>query len=56
MRSPRSFVFLAHHIDKDWKVADFVFLAEDPHETDPDHIKEIEVVRTVLVYCQQVVQ
>ena len=53
MRSPRSFVFLAHHIDKDWKVADFVFLAEDPHETDPDHIKEIEVVRTVLVYCPE---
>ena len=30
------------------KLADFVLLAEDPHETDPDHIKEIEVVRTVV--------
>jgi predicted amidohydrolase YtcJ len=30
------------------KLADFVILAEDPHEVDPDHIKEIEVVRTVV--------
>ena len=30
------------------KLADFVMLAEDPHETDPDHIKEIKVVRTVV--------
>ena len=30
------------------KLADFVVLAEDPHETDPDHIKEIKVVRTVV--------
>ena len=28
------------------KLADFVVLAEDPHEVDPDRIKEIEVVRT----------
>ena len=30
------------------KLADCVILAEDPHETDPDHIKEIKVVRTVV--------
>jgi predicted amidohydrolase YtcJ len=30
------------------KLADFVVLAEDPHEVDPDKIKHIEVVRTVL--------
>ena len=30
------------------KLADFVMLAEDPHDTDPDHIKEIKVVRTVV--------
>jgi len=30
------------------KLADYVFLAEDPHETDPDRIKEIEVLRTVV--------
>ena len=30
------------------KLADFVMLAEDPHEVDPDRIKEIEVVRTVV--------
>ncbi|MDX1577741.1 MAG: amidohydrolase [Gemmatimonadota bacterium] len=30
------------------KLADFVILAEDPHEADPDRIKGIEVVRTVL--------
>ncbi len=29
------------------KLADFAILAEDPHEADPDRIKEIEVVRTV---------
>lgn len=28
------------------KLADFVALAEDPHEVEPDRIKEIEVVRT----------
>jgi predicted amidohydrolase YtcJ len=30
------------------KLADFVVLAEDPHDVDPDRIKEIEVVRTVV--------
>ena len=30
------------------KLADFVILADDPHEIDPDHIKEIQVVRTVV--------
>ena len=30
------------------KLADFVILADDPHEVDPDHIKEIKVVRTVV--------
>jgi predicted amidohydrolase YtcJ len=30
------------------KLADFVVLAEDPHNVDPDRIKEIEVVRTVV--------
>ena len=30
------------------KLADFVVLAEDPHETDPDRIKRIDVVRTVV--------
>jgi predicted amidohydrolase YtcJ len=30
------------------KLADFVMFAEDPHDVDPDHIKEIEVVRTVV--------
>ena len=30
------------------KYADFVVLAEDPHDVDPDAIKEIEVVRTVV--------
>lgn len=30
------------------KHADFVVLAEDPHEVDPDRIKDIEVVRTVV--------
>jgi len=29
------------------KLADFVVLAEDPHEVEPDRIKEIEVLRTV---------
>lgn len=28
------------------KLADFIELAEDPHEVEPDRIKEIEVVRT----------
>ena len=30
------------------KLADFVVLAEDPHDVDPDRIKEIDVVRTVV--------
>ena len=30
------------------KFADFVILAEDPHESDPDRIKHITVVRTVI--------
>jgi len=30
------------------KLADFVVLAEDPHDVDPDRIKEIKVVRTVV--------
>ncbi len=30
------------------KLADFVMLGEDPHETDPGRIKEIPVVRTVV--------
>ena len=30
------------------KLADFVILAQDPHEVDPDKIKEIQVVRTVV--------
>ncbi|MCH7671943.1 MAG: amidohydrolase [Proteobacteria bacterium] len=30
------------------KLADFVILAEDPHEVDPDTIKNIEIVRTVV--------
>ncbi len=30
------------------KLADFVILADDPHDVDPDHIKEIEIVRTVV--------
>jgi len=30
------------------KLADFVVLAEDPHDVDPDTIKEIEVIRTVV--------
>jgi predicted amidohydrolase YtcJ len=30
------------------KLADFVILAEDPHDVDPDTIKEIDVVRTVV--------
>jgi predicted amidohydrolase YtcJ len=30
------------------KLADFVVLAEDPHDVDPDRIKEIEVLRTVV--------
>ena len=29
------------------KLADFVMLGEDPHDADPDSIKEIEVARTV---------
>jgi predicted amidohydrolase YtcJ len=30
------------------KLADFVILAEDPHQVDPDRIKEIKVLRTVV--------
>ena len=30
------------------KLADFVILADDPHDVDPDRIKEIPVVRTVV--------
>jgi predicted amidohydrolase YtcJ len=30
------------------KLADFVILAQDPHEVNPDQIKEIKVVRTVV--------
>jgi predicted amidohydrolase YtcJ len=30
------------------KLADFVVLAEDPHAADPDHLKDIKVMRTVV--------
>lgn len=30
------------------KLGDFVMLAEDPHTVDPDHLKDIKVVRTVV--------
>ena len=30
------------------KLADFVILANDPHDLDPDQIKHIEIVRTVV--------
>ena len=30
------------------KLGDFVILAEDPHEVDPDRLKEIRIVRTVV--------
>jgi len=30
------------------KLADFVLLSDDPHDVEPDRIKEIEVVRTVV--------
>ena len=30
------------------KLADFVVLAQDPHDVDPDALKEIQVVRTVV--------
>jgi predicted amidohydrolase YtcJ len=30
------------------KLADFVMLAEDPHQADPERIKDIRVVRTVV--------
>ncbi len=29
------------------KYADYVVLAEDPHTADPDHIKDIKIIRTV---------
>jgi predicted amidohydrolase YtcJ len=29
------------------KYADYVVLAEDPHAVDPEHIKDIRIVRTV---------
>jgi predicted amidohydrolase YtcJ len=30
------------------KLADFVILEKDPHDVDPDTIKDIRVVRTVM--------
>lgn len=30
------------------KLADFVILADDTHEVDPDQIRNIEIVRTVV--------
>ena len=30
------------------KLADFVILTDDPHDVDPDAIKHIEIVRTVV--------
>jgi hypothetical protein len=30
------------------KLADYVLLGKDPHDTEPDRIKEIPVVRTVV--------
>ncbi|MGE3808466.1 MAG: amidohydrolase family protein, partial [Gemmataceae bacterium] len=30
------------------KLADFVILAADPHKTDPDKIKDIKIMRTVV--------
>jgi len=30
------------------KLADFVILAQDPHDVDPDAIKDIRIVRTVM--------
>jgi predicted amidohydrolase YtcJ len=30
------------------KLADFVILGEDPHDVDPNSLKDIEVVRTVV--------
>ena len=30
------------------KLADYVILAQDPHEVDPDSIVDIKVIRTVL--------
>ncbi len=30
------------------KLADFVMLAEDPHDVDPSRLKDIAVVRTVV--------
>ena len=30
------------------KLGDFVIIAEDPHEVDPDALKDIKIVRTVV--------
>jgi predicted amidohydrolase YtcJ len=30
------------------KLADFVILGEDPHQVDPDGLKHIQIVRTVV--------
>jgi len=30
------------------KLADFVMLVKDPHDVNPDEIKNIEIVRTVV--------
>jgi len=30
------------------KLGDFVILAQDPHEVDPDSLKDIKIVRTVV--------
>ena len=30
------------------KLADFVVLAEDPHTVDPEKIKDIQIVRTII--------
>jgi predicted amidohydrolase YtcJ len=30
------------------KLGDFVILGEDPHTVDPDHLKDIKIMRTVV--------
>ena len=35
-------------IEDEKKLADFVVLANDPHTADPERIKDIKVVRTVV--------